>query len=95
MHDIDLAARVIVALNERQFGGGVIALAMVKIAKRMSLTGELTPEVLRFAWSLCGELDLPAVLSPPPPRQWERRNGKRVTAALELPSIIMKGDESG
>jgi len=86
-----LAALIVAALDERQISGGTVALALMSVAQRMHLTDELTPEVRRFVWSLCGELGLPAVVSRSEPG-WKRRNGKCVTAALELPSIIMKGD---
>jgi len=81
-----LAALAVAELDKRQIGGGTIALALVGVAKRMHLTGELTPEVRRFVWSVCGELGLPAVLDLPEPG-WKRRNGKHVTTVMELPSI--------
>jgi len=84
-----LAALTVVELDKRQISGGTIALALVSVAKRMSLTGELTPEVRLFVWLLCGELDLPAVVNLPE-SGWRRRNGKRMTAVLKLLSIVME-----
>lgn len=81
-----LAALIVAALDERQISGGTVALALMSVAQRMHLTDELTPEVRRFVWSLCGELGLPAVLDLPEP-SWKRRNGKNVTAVMGLSPI--------
>lgn len=88
-----LAALVIAALDERQMSGGTVALTLIAVAQRMHLTGELTPEVRRFVWLVCGELGLPAIVALPE-RGWRRRNGRSVMATLELPSVIMEKSEN-
>jgi hypothetical protein len=85
MHDNDLAALIIAALDERQLSGGDVMLAMLTAIDRLNLTGDVTPEVRRFAALVCWLLKLPAVVEPPP-RRWNRRNGRYVTAVAELPA---------
>jgi hypothetical protein len=58
------------------------------VAHVLNLCGKLTPEVAAALNLLLSRLGLPPIV--PEPRRWNRRNGRHVTAALALPSIVME-----